>query len=238
MNELVIYTDGACVRNPGPGGWAAIVVRDGRYEEYGGFEPQTTNNRMEIQGVLEGLLRARPGEQVRVVSDSRYLTDGASKWIHGWKRRGWRKADGEPVLNPDLWQLLDERVQGLKIRWEHVDGHSGHPENERCDKIAQGFARGKMPGLRSGDGSWIAEEAAPPEKPKKSAKPKKAEKTAEPDEKYPAPLYLSLVDGDVHEHATWGECETRIKGVKGARCKKVLSRNEHVAALVAWKDLV
>lgn len=224
VSEISIFTDGACLGNPGPGGWAAVLVRDGVYSEYGGADPATTNNRMELTGVIEGLGHARPGEAVRVVSDSRYVIDGATGWIHGWMRRGWKKADGDPVANVDLWQALHERMRGKKIRWEYVAGHSGHPENERCDRIAQSFARGAPVELRTGDGAWIARDGAPSE--------------PSPDEAYAAPLYLSLVDGDVREHATWGACEARIKGVRGARCKKVLSRREHVQALVDWKDLV
>jgi len=224
---LYLYTDGGCIGNPGPGGWGTIALRDGRYEELGGAEAETTNNRMELTAALRGLALAGPGETVEVVSDSRYLIDGMTSWLKGWKARGWKKADGDPVLNQDLWEALDRAAAGRRILWVHVRGHRGHPENERCDKIANGFARGEPPELLSGDGSWIF---APKGEKKGKEKPPA-------DEKLPAPLYLSCVGGGVEEHESWGECEARIKGVKGGRCKKVHTRAEYIAALEAWKDL-
>lgn len=230
-----IFSDGGCIGNPGPGGWGAIVVREGAYEELGGADPATTNNRMEMTAAIKGLEHTRPGEMVRVVTDSRYVVDGASKWIWGWKKRGWVKSDGGPVLNRDLWERIDALSAERKVAWEHVRGHSGHPENERCDEIANSFARGETPLLKTGDGSWIASCAKPPARPGGA----KTGKTASPagGEKYSSPLYLSVVDGDVREHGSWTECEARIKGVKGSRCRKVLSREEHIAALAEWTDL-
>lgn len=222
MEDAVVFSDGGCIGNPGPGGWAAIVITGDLYEEFGGGEPATTNNRMELTGAIEGLKRTPRGSKVRVVTDSRYVTDGASKWLHGWKRRGWLKADGHPVLNRDLWELLDEAAGGRKVVWEHVDGHSGHPENERCDRIANGFARGVPPELKKGDGGWIFADG---------------ETSTGENVKYPKPLYLSVVEGAVEEHKSWAECEARIKGRKGAKCKKVSSRFEHIAAIKAWGDL-
>lgn len=174
---------------------------------------------------------------MRVVTDSRYLVDGASKWIKGWRVRGWVKKDGEPVLNRDLWERIAALNASRKVTWEHVRGHQGHPENERCDEIANGFARRSPPELKKGDGSWIAPaKAAPAARVSKPSKPKPAAVIDGPEGRYAAPLYLSVVDGDVVEHADWGQCEARIKGVKGARCKKVSSRREHIAALVAWGE--
>lgn len=225
MSESVVFSDGGCIGNPGPGGWAAIVFAGGTYRELGGGEKETTNNRMELTAAIKGI-EAAPTGPVKVVTDSRYLVDGATKWIYGWKKKGWIKSDGGGVLNRDLWEMIDRAISVRKITWEHVYGHSGHPENERCDFIANTFARGGAPELKTGDGSWIfASPKAPPAG------------TGEPDEKYPKPLYLSVVDGDISEHATWPECEARIKGRKGARCKKVASRREHVLAIEAWKDL-
>lgn len=214
----MIYTDGGCIGNPGPGGWAAILVRDGRYEEIGGGAPHTTNNRMELQAAVEGLRRARPGERVHLVTDSRYLHDGISQWIHGWKRRGWRKADGAPVLNRDLWEVLDALAHrpDVPVSWEHVRGHAGHRWNERCDEIANGFARGAPPELRSGAVGEVAE-------PSESRGPARS-----------YPVYLSLVDGQLREHPTWAACEARVKGVKGARHRKVRSPSEYRSALEAW----
>jgi ribonuclease HI len=249
---LTVFSDGACKGNPGPGGWGTIVERDGTYSEYGGAESPTTNNRMEMTAAIEGIKRANPGEHIRVVTDSRYLIDGATKWIWGWKKKGWKKSDGGEVLNLDLWQEIDRRQASVKGTWEHVAGHSGHPENERCDTIASDYGHGDPVELREGDGAWIFEATPRPvSRPKKSssstmgakgAKSAKAKKTATPpppanDEKYAAPLYLSLVGGDIQEHTTWAACETRIKGVRGSRCKKVKTKGEHIAAIASWSDL-
>ncbi|PLX40603.1 MAG: ribonuclease HI [Deltaproteobacteria bacterium] len=211
-----IFTDGGCIGNPGPGGWGAILLRGGQYEEFGGAERETTNNRMEMRAALEGIKLLSPGEEAVVITDSRYLIDGITKWIHGWKRRGWKKSDGAEVLNRDLWEALDKEVEGHRVEWRHIAGHSGHPENERCDKIANTFARGGEIELKRGDGSWIASSGQ------------------EADEKYAKPIYLSEVHGDIREHTTWSECEERIKGVKGSRCKKVKTKSEHIAAIAAW----
>ncbi|PLX44043.1 MAG: ribonuclease HI [Deltaproteobacteria bacterium] len=213
-----VFTDGGCIGNPGPGGWAAIVLRGEYYEEFGGSEPETTNNRMEMRAALEGLGLLAPGEAAVVITDSRYLIDGITKWIHGWKRKGWRKSDGAEVLNRDLWEALDKAAEGKPLEWRHIAGHSGHPENERCDKIANTFARGGEVELKKGDGSWIY-----------SSMPVA-------DEVYEKPLYLSEVKGDIREHKSWPECEARIKGVKGSRCKKVKTKGEHIATIAAWGD--
>ncbi|MBM5798271.1 MAG: ribonuclease HI [Cyanobacteria bacterium M_surface_9_m1_291] len=138
--------DGACSGNPGPGGWGALIrFADGSVREYGGHEAATTNNRMELTAALALLqeLRQLPrrGELV-IRTDSRYLIDGLQSWIHGWKRRGWRTASGSAVLNRDLWEQLDA-ARLADVRFEHVRGHSGDPDNERCDAIAVAHARGQ-----------------------------------------------------------------------------------------------
>ncbi len=235
MAKVIIYTDGGCSGNPGPGGWGTIIVREGHFEELGGHAPDTTNNRMEMLAAIEGLKQVNPPDTVRVVSDSKYLVDGATKWIWGWRKKGWKKSDGKEVLNLDLWLEIDTLLGKLKINWEHVKGHAGHPENERCDDIAQGFAQGETPELKKGDGSWIDRSSTV-----KAAKKSKARKvaTGSKGEKYEKPLYLSIVNGDIREHSVWSECEARIKGVKNSRCKKVTSKGEHIAAIASWKDMV
>jgi ribonuclease HI len=131
-----IYADGACKGNPGPGGWG-VILRFGDHErELHGGEPQTTNNRMELTAVIEGLLALKRRSTVRVYTDSQYVQKGISEWIHGWKRRGWRTAAKEPVKNRELWQRLDELAQGHSVEWHWVKGHAGHPENERADALA------------------------------------------------------------------------------------------------------
>ncbi|MFN9546974.1 MAG: ribonuclease H [Cyanobacteriota bacterium] len=147
---LLAACDGACSGNPGPGGWGALLrFEDGALREWGGHDPATTNNRMELTAALEVLraLRSLPRHpQLVILTDSRYLIDGLQKWMPGWKRKGWRTAGGGPVLNRDLWEQLDgARLEGVALR--HVRGHSGHPENDRCDAIAVAYSRGERPRL-------------------------------------------------------------------------------------------
>ncbi|MGH7044984.1 MAG: ribonuclease HI [Stellaceae bacterium] len=147
--EVEIFTDGACSGNPGPGGWAAILrYRPARRDtsrgdpeyvekELSGFDPATTNNRMEMTAAIAALETLKRPCQVRLYSDSQYLRDGITRWIHGWKARGWRTADRKPVKNIDLWQRLDAAAARHEIEWEWVRGHAGHPENERADALAR-----------------------------------------------------------------------------------------------------
>jgi ribonuclease HI len=138
MAEAVveIYADGACKGNPGPGGWGVLLRSDGRERELCGGEAQTTNNRMELTAVIEGLLALPQHSRVRVYTDSQYVQKGMSEWIHGWKRRGWITSDKKPVKNEDLWRRLDEAARMHEVQWHWVKGHAGHPENERADALA------------------------------------------------------------------------------------------------------
>ena len=138
MAEAVveIYADGACKGNPGPGGWGVLLRAGGRERELHGGEPQTTNNRMELTAVIEGLRALKGPSQVRVYTDSQYVQKGISEWIHGWKRRGWRTADKKPVKNEDLWRRLEDAARAHEVEWHWVKGHAGHPENERADLLA------------------------------------------------------------------------------------------------------
>lgn len=135
-SAVVIYADGACRGNPGPGGWGVLLQARGAEKELFGGEPDTTNNRMELTAVIRGLETLRRRCAVRVYTDSQYVQKGISEWIHDWKRRGWRTADRKPVKNADLWQRLDDLARGHKIEWLWVRGHAGHPENERADALA------------------------------------------------------------------------------------------------------
>ncbi len=137
MEEVDIYTDGACSGNPGPGGWGAIL-RSGTHEkEIWGGEPATTNNRMELLAVIRALNTLKRSVRVRVHTDSQYVQKGISEWIHGWKARGWKTAAKEPVKNADLWRALDEARDRHQVKWLWVRGHSGHVENERADELAR-----------------------------------------------------------------------------------------------------
>ena len=137
MKEVIIYTDGACSGNPGPGGWGTILDYKGRQKELSGGERQTTNNRMELTAVIEGLKALREKCIVTVITDSKYVSDGINLgWARSWKANNWRKQDKKPALNPELWDellsLIDNHV--VTVKW--IKGHAGHPENERCDKLA------------------------------------------------------------------------------------------------------
>jgi ribonuclease HI len=137
LAEVEIFTDGACRGNPGPGGWAAILRYRGVEKELSGYEANTTNNRMEMMAAIAGLEALKRPCRVRLYSDSQYLRDGITKWIHGWKQRGWRTADKQPVKNVDLWQRLEAAAAPHTVQWEWVRGHAGHPENERADALAR-----------------------------------------------------------------------------------------------------
>ena len=137
MNEVVIYTDGSCTGNPGPGGYAAIIDEAGERREITGAERQTTNNRMELMAVIKALASIDEPSIVRVVTDSQYVAKGMKSWIHGWRRKGWKTASGAPVKNRDLWEELDRLANKHRMSWEWVRGHDGHPENERADTLAR-----------------------------------------------------------------------------------------------------
>jgi ribonuclease HI len=137
MTDIVeIYTDGACKGNPGAGGWGALLKIDGKSREIHGGEPLTTNNRMEMTAVIRALEALPPGSRVRLYTDSQYVQQGISEWIHAWKKRGWLTADRKPVKNADLWRRIDELASAHEIEWLWVRGHTGHPGNERADELA------------------------------------------------------------------------------------------------------
>jgi ribonuclease HI len=135
-----IFTDGACKGNPGPGGWGAVLRWNGREKEIAGGEPETTNNRMEMMAAIAALELLKRPSTVRLTTDSVYVRDGITKWIHGWKRNGWRTAAKKPVANAELWQRLDAACTPHRIEWLWVKGHAGHPENERADQLASDAA--------------------------------------------------------------------------------------------------
>jgi ribonuclease HI len=143
LGLVEMFTDGACKGNPGPGGWG-VVLRMGTHEkELWGSEAHTTNNRMELMAAIEGLKALKRPCRVKLSTDSTYVMQGLTKWIHGWRRNGWKTADKKPVKNADLWQELVEASAPHRIEWEWVKGHSGHPENDRADRLASEAALGE-----------------------------------------------------------------------------------------------
>ena len=136
-NKVIIHTDGACSGNPGPGGWGAILEYNGTRKELSGGEAETTNNRMELTGAIMALESIKRPCKVEMHVDSAYVKDGITKWIHGWKRNGWKTADKKPVKNVELWQRLDKAIATHDISWRWVKGHAGHAENERADELAR-----------------------------------------------------------------------------------------------------
>lgn len=221
---ITIFTDGASRGNPGPGGWGAVVVDGDHVREFGGGESGTTNNRMELMAAIGGLSAVADDSEARVYSDSRYIINGITKWVAGWKRNGWKTQAKEDVLNRDLWEKLAMLTETRAVSWEYVGGHVGVRGNERCDEIATAFADGEDAGLYYGplsgykikdvldvshDQSLVAD--------KKTASSRSGAK---------AYSYVSKVGGIVEVHKTWAECEKRVKGAKGARYKKALTPSE------------
>jgi ribonuclease HI len=238
---IVVFTDGAAKGNPGPGGWGAIVATPGgQVTELGGRSPQaTTNNRMELTGAIQALaeLRTVPGS-VAIYTDSTYVIQGIRGWIFGWRKRGWKTASGGDVLNRDLWEQLDDLVRARgpgAIEWHYVRGHAGIPGNERVDEIADGLAQGRDIVLYRGP--LIGYPPAIFDLPSETAVPARSSSSGRGESKSKgAPYsYLSVVDGQLARHATWAECEQRVKGRSGARFKKAMSASDEAAILRDWR---
>lgn len=221
-NETIVVTDGACLGNPGPGGWATIIALGDHVLERAGYSDQTTNNRMELLAVIEGLAALvkmkTPTGRIRVITDSSYVADGASKNLHLWKRRDWKTVSGTPVLNRDLWERMDAVMQGLTITWQIVRGHRGIPSNERVNTLATQVAEhGGTSHVHLYDG-------------KRDQYTVSFEIPTVGD-----PYYISLVDGKVERHKTWDECQKRVHGRPGAKTKKIHSNLEELTILTQWK---
>ncbi|MEI6603509.1 MAG: ribonuclease HI [Clostridia bacterium] len=215
---LRLITDGACEGNPGPGGWAAILVHETEVEELGGFESQTTNNRMELRAAIEGLRRVSHSEAVQVITDSQYLLRGITEWLPAWKKRNWRTSNGNTVENRDLWEELDG-LTGGNVSWEWVHGHAGHPENERVDQIAQAYSK---------------RQRIPPTK-LRIAEPSPVYEIDPPSfNRPPGDSYLSLVNGVLTRHSRWVDCEAHIHGISGAKIKKCHSLQEEINVVQGW----
>ncbi len=237
LDSTIIFCDGACSGNPGPGGWGAIVTTpDAQIRELGGGARQTTNNQMELLATTEALRNiAHVAGPVILYTDSVYVIRGITQWIWGWMRKGWKTAEGAEVSNREYWQALAAVVAKRKgaenIIWKYVRGHTGVPGNERCDEIAVAYSKGNFVRLYSGPllGYPVPVLDLPEDEPLPEMRNHKTN-----GEKAKPYSYLSLVHGQVQRHATWVECERRVKGQPGAKFKKAMSADDEATILKSW----
>jgi ribonuclease HI len=237
-HPIVVFCDGAAKGNPGPGGWGVVIATpEGEITELGGAAAHTTNNKMELTAAIQALTAIADADgAVAMHTDSTYVIKGISEWIWGWRKRGWKTAEGNDVLNRELWQALDRLVSARgtgNIAWHYVRGHSGIPGNERVDAIADGLARGLPITFYCGPlGGYTIPIF---DLPDDTSVPKRRDASgAGRSSKAAAYSYLSLVDGAVMRHATWADCERRVKGRSGARFKKAISAADESAILRGW----
>lgn len=241
--EIIIFTDGSSRGNPGPGGWAAVIIENERSKmengnkivtELGGREEKTTNNKMELKAVIEGLksIKNKDDHSVKIYTDSSYVIKGITQWIKGWKRNGWMTQAKEDVVNKDLWMELDELVQDKSISWQYVGGHIGIKGNERCDEIATAFADDSQIELYKGPFSaYSITDITDISHDQLKLNNKKSNSSRSSAKAY---SYVSLVDGKIEIHKTWPDCEKRVKGVK-ARFKKALNKEEEQEIIQDFK---
>ena len=235
--KSLLFTDGACSGNPGPGGWAYVALSpDKTVKEGCGHQASTTNNQMELLAIIEGLsfLSQKSQEEIFVFTDSVYAIRGIQQWVHGWKKNGWKTKEGKPVLNQELWERLDTLRQKLnrsevRIQWQFVRGHSGTPGNERCDELSRLCSQKYDPLCFEGPVDNYAFDLfnLPSVEPLPEFKPIKKQSSEKP-------IYLSLIDGILKEHASWSDCEARVKGRSGARFKKIQNQQERQETLTKW----
>jgi ribonuclease HI len=235
---IVAFTDGAAKGNPGPGGWGAVVVTpDGHVTELGGAAAHTTNNQMELTGPIEVLTRLRRTPGVLAIhTDSTYVIRGIREWIWRWRKHNWKTAEGNDVLNRELWERLGALVTARGkdgLEWHYVRGHTGIPGNERVDEIANAFALKRRPKLYNGP--LLRYPLSILDIPDDTSVPNRAAGSPSRGKgKLAAYSYLSVVDGKPMRHATWPECERRVKGRSGARFKKAMNPADEGAILRAW----
>jgi ribonuclease HI len=233
MENILIFTDGSSRGNPGPGGWGAVVVASQRVVELGGGESHTTNNRMEMQAVISTIDFLIEYELLTlnfkcvVYTDSAYVINGITKWVAGWKARGWMTLQKEQVLNRDLWEklsyLLEDMPGDEKIEWKLLKGHVGVLGNERCDKIATAFADKKNIKLYDGPlANYSIDIKSVLQDVGESSKRSKFKKRSN----QKAYSYISKVGGKIKIYKTWAECEKQVKGVSGAKYKKSLNKTD------------
>jgi ribonuclease HI len=237
-HPIVVFTDGGAKGNPGPGGWGVVIVTpEGQVTELGGGAAPATNNQMELSGAIAALERlARVDGPIAIYTDSTYVIQGIQNWIWGWRRRGWKTAEGGDVLNRALWERLSRAADARDkppIAWHYVRGHVGTPGNERVDEIATAFALGRA--IELYDGPLSGYPRAILDLPEDTSVPKRAAGSTAGQSKRAAYSYLSVLDGKPMRHATWAECERRVKGQSRARFKKAMSREDEAVILREWK---
>lgn len=231
--RLIIYTDGSSLGNPGPGGYGVVIVSPKLEEviELGGAKPHTTNNEMEMTAVVAALSYSAINTMpITLYTDSKFVINGITKWVYGWQKNGWQTASKQPVTHRAIWEqmlsLVTARGEQGKVTWQYVPGHQGVPGNERVDDIARGLAEGQDIKLYRGNLPGYGLDIL-------------TEPTAQKDTNGMSvtesgyPKYLSLIDGQLEKHATWKECESRVKG-KSAKFKKVKNAAEEKTTLSGW----
>lgn len=232
----IIFSDGSSLGNPGNGGYGAIIINEhATVIEIGGAENNTTNNRMELSGLLHALKTIEKSKgQIICCTDSQYVINCISKWLPGWKKNNWITSTKTPVLNKDLLEQIDKIVQTHKeigeVHFKYVPGHVGVSGNERCDEIATSFARGETPELFNGTLSDYAVDTLNIGVDEEEAEKKARTKT----NSGKAYSYLSLVDGIALRHTTWADCENRVKGQSKVKFKKTISKQDEEAILKSW----
>jgi ribonuclease HI len=244
MNNVVIFTDGSSRGNPGPGGYAAVIVyklKSWEVKELGGKEKHTTNNRMELIAVIRALQQIQDSKfKITVYSDSSYLVNGITRWIYGWQKNGWKTKTKEPVENQGLWKKLLNLVTIYRnIEWKLVGGHIGVVGNERCDEIAAAFADGLKPKLYGGPLEKYSLKnilEIPVPRGQTSFKGRSDLSEQKLRRRAAAYSYVSLVNGAIKTHKTWAECEARVKGKSGAKYKKVFSAAEEKEIMNLWSS--
>lgn len=227
---FIVYSDGACSGNPGPGGWGCVLLSpNDEVLELGSGEFSTTNNRMELTATIEALYQIPVGADVHFYTDSTYVIRGITQWVWGWQKRGWKTAEGGEVLNKDLWEKLLKVTQKKKIQWLYSRGHIGIPGNERCDRIAVAFSKNESVSLYRGPYSGYSVDLF--QFPQDTKLPDMKSPTGE--KKKPL-SYLSNLGGIVYRHTDWPSCQRRVAGQSGAKFKKAHSIEEEKEILRSW----
>jgi len=233
--QIKVFTDGASRGNPGPGGWGAVVSTDIEVFELGGGEKKTTNNRMELMALIKSLefvsknLKSKNYKLITIYTDSSYVLKGGTIWVSAWQKNKWKTKQKKDVLNKDLWVLYLKVSKNLKLEWKLLPGHSGIPANERCDVIATSYADGSKISLYKGPLSNYRIDTTSILQTKTKAKKSSGSK-AKPYS------YVSMVKGIIKTHSNWLDCERRVKGVSGAKFKKVFSADEEKDLIRQWKQ--